>query len=90
MNIAVGTLIGAPIALARCTKRELVRQTKEAYTLGGVPKPLGYLTAGAFGIPSGILCGAWYGAADAVADSVANSGDEPLSKAVISLDKLVF
>ena len=88
-GIVVGTLVGTPIALARCTKRELVAQTKLCYDLGGVPKPIGYITAGAFGIPSGIMCGAWYGAADGVADSVVNS-KEPFGKASLSLDKLTF
>jgi ABC-type nitrate/sulfonate/bicarbonate transport system permease component len=91
---AVGTVLGAaigtPIALVRCTKRELVKQTKECFTLGGVPKPLGYVTAAAFGIPSGIICGAWYGAADGIADGVANSKDSPFNKGVFSLDKLSF
>ena len=39
LSFAVGTAVGIPIALARCTKRELVKQTKEAYSLGGVLKP---------------------------------------------------
>jgi hypothetical protein len=86
-SVAVGTLVGTPIALVRCTKRELVKQTKECYTLGGVPKPLGYVTAAFFGIPSGILCGAWYGVPDGLADACVNS-DEPFGKASFSLEEL--
>jgi hypothetical protein len=88
--IGVGTTVGTPIALARCTKREVAKRTKECFDLGGVPKPLGYVTAGFFGIPSGIFFGAGCGAFDGVLDSVVNSGDEPLNKGSLSLDKLYF
>jgi len=88
--VTVGTAVGTPVALVRCTKREVVNKTKEAFDLGGVPKPLGYLTAGFFGIPSGILSGAATGALDGVLDSVANSSDEPFNKGSVSMDKLVF
>jgi hypothetical protein len=88
--VTVGATVGTPVALARCTKREVVKRTKECYSLGGVPKPLGYVTAGAFGIPSGIFFGAGVGAVDGVLDSVVNSGDEPLNKGSLSLDKLYF
>ena len=89
-SFAVGTAVGTPIALVRCTRRELARQTKEAYTLGGVPKPLGYVSAAVFGVPSGVLCGAWYGTADGVADSWVYSKDSLFSKDTFSLEKLVF
>ena len=83
----VGTAVGTPIAVVRCTKREIKRRTKEAYDLGGVPKPLGYLSAGLFGIPSGLFCGPIIGAGDAVADSLTN---DPFSKGSFSLEKLEF
>ena len=86
--ITVGTAVGTPVALVRCTRREVVNKTKEAYDLGGVPKPLGYLSAGFFGIPSGILSGAVVGTADGVLDSVSNSKD--LDRSAISLEKLAF
>ncbi len=86
----IGTAIGTPIALVRCTGRELVRQPKEAYKLGGVPKPLGYVSAAFFGIPSGFLCGAGYGVSDGVADSWLAAKDAPFSKASFSLDKLAY
>ena len=86
-----GTAIGTPIALVRCTKRELVKQTKDAYQLGGVrPKQLGYVSAAFFGIPSGILSGAFCGVSDGVADSWINSKDAPFGKESFSLDKLEY
>ncbi len=85
-----GAAIGFPIAWVRCTQKELVRQTKTAYQLGGVPKPLGYLSAGFFGIPSGILSGGWSGAFNGLADSWVGSKDGEFSKENISLDKLVL
>jgi hypothetical protein len=81
----------APIALVRCTKRELVKQTKDAYQLGGVrPKQLGYVSAAFFGVPSGILSGAFCGLSDGLADSWINSKDAPFGKESFSLDKLEF
>ena len=88
--VAVGSTVGFPIALVRCTKRELINRTKEAYELGGVPRPIGYITAGFFGVPSGLICGGIIGTADSIADSVKNSGGEPFNKASLSLDELVF
>jgi hypothetical protein len=86
-----GFAIGTPIALVRCTKRELIKETKEAYTLGGVrPKVLAYATAAFFGIPSGAMSGIWYGAIDGTADGWVYSKDKPFSKATFSLDKLAF
>jgi ABC-type nitrate/sulfonate/bicarbonate transport system permease component len=90
VSLAVGTAIGTPVALIRCTRREIARQTKEAYTLGGVPKPLGYVSAVFFGVPSGVLSAAWYGTADGIVDSWINSKDEPYSKSSFSLKKLAF
>jgi hypothetical protein len=87
---AIGTLVGTPIALVRCTKRELVKQTKEAYTLGGMPKPLGYITSGFFGVPSGIMCGVWYGTFDGAIDGYVNSKDTMFNKGTFSLDKLEY
>jgi cyanate permease len=86
----LGTAIGTPIAIARCTHREIVKRTKEAYELGGMPKPIGYATAAFFGVPSGIAFGAGVGAADGVVDSWTNSEAEPVNKGSISLDKLYF
>jgi hypothetical protein len=86
-----GTAIGTPIAVVRCTKRELVKQTKDAYKLGGVrPKALGYVSAAFFGIPSGLLSGAVCGVSDGVADSWASSKDEPFGRKSFSLDKLEY
>lgn len=86
-SFAVATAVGTPIALTRCTHRELIKQTKEAYTLGGMPKPMGWVTAALFGVPSGVLCGVWYGLSDGVADSWVGS-EQPFSKDSFSLDKL--
>ena len=90
VSFTVGTAIGTPIAVIRCTGRELVRQPQEALKLGGVPKPLGYLSAAFFGIPSGLLCGAGYGVSDGFADSWLAAKDAPFSKASFSLDKLAY
>lgn len=90
LSFAAGTAIGTPIALVRCTKRELVKQTKEAYSLGGVSKPLGWITAGFFGLSSGVLFGVGLGISDGLADSWVNSGDAPFSGKSFSLDDLVF
>ena len=90
VSFTVGTAVGTPIAVARCTHRELIKQTKEAYTLGGVPKPLGYVSAAFFGIPSGFLSGAWSGVTNGVSDSWVGSKDEPFGKESFSLDKLEF
>lgn len=86
-SFAVGTAVGTPIAVTRCTQRELIKQTKEAYKLGGVPKPFGWVTAAFFGLPSGVVCGIWYGVSDGVADSWVGS-KKPFSKDAFSLDKL--
>lgn len=86
----VGTAVGTPIAVVRCTHREVIKRTKEAYQLGNVPKPVGYVTAGMFGIPSGILFGLGVGAADGVVDGIKHSSDEPLNKGSVSLDELYF
>ncbi|MBU6454905.1 MAG: hypothetical protein KGS72_24260 [Cyanobacteria bacterium REEB67] len=86
-----GFVVGTPIAMVRCTKRELIKETKEAHTLGGVrPKVLSYATSAFFGIPSGAMSGVWYGVIDGTADGWVNSGDKPFSKATFSLDKLTF
>jgi hypothetical protein len=90
LAFTIGAAVGTPVALVRCTRRELIKQTKEAFNLGGVPKPFGYITAGAFGIPSGVLYGAGYGTADGVADSLLNAKDAPYSKDSFSLEKLAF
>jgi hypothetical protein len=88
-SFVVGTFVGTPIALVRCTHTELKKRTKEAYDLGGVrPKPLAYLSAGFFGIPSGLLSGVWSGALNGVSDSWRNSKDAPFSKDSFSLEKL--
>jgi len=90
-SFTVGTAIGTPIALVRCTKREVIKQTKDAYKLGGVhPSQLGYLPAAFFGIPSGIFCGVCCGVSDGLADSWVNSKDAPFGKETFSLDKLEF
>lgn len=90
-SFAAGAAIGTPIALVRCTKREVVKQTKVAFNLGGVrPKPLGYFSAAFFGIPSGIMSGAICGLSDGVLDSVRGAKDEPFGKESFSLDKLTF
>jgi hypothetical protein len=90
-SFTVGTAIGTPIALVRCTKREVVKQTKEAYKLGGVhPSQLGYLPAGFFGIPSGIIFGVFCGVTDGLADSWVNSKDAPFGKESFSLEKLEY
>lgn len=89
LSFVVGTAIGTPIALVRCTRIEVKKRTKEAYDLGGVrPKPLAYLSAGFFGIPSGILSGAWSGALNGVSDSLKNSKEVPFSRDCFSLEKL--
>lgn len=89
-SFTIGTAVGTPIAIARCTHREVIKRTKEAYQLGGCPKPIGYVTAGFFGIPSGIFFGAGVGAADGVVDSWTHSKDEPLNKSSLSLEELKF
>ena len=87
----VGAAIGTPIAVVRSTHKELIKQTKVAYDLGGVrPKPLAYASAAFFGIPSGIVSGAWTGVTNGVSDSWVNSKDAPFSKESFSLDKMVF
>jgi hypothetical protein len=88
LAFATGAVVGAPIALVRSTRKQLVYQTKEAYTLGGLYPPLGWATAGFFGVPSGILCGVGYGLGDAVVDSYVNANDAPFSKASFSLEKM--
>lgn len=88
-SFVVGTAIGTPIAMVRCTHIELKKRTKEAKDLGGVrPKPLAYLSAGVFGIPSGILSGVWSGTFNGISDSWRNSKDAPFSKETFSLDTL--
>jgi hypothetical protein len=88
---AVGFAVGTPIALVRCTKRELIKETKEAYTLGAVrPKVLAYATAVFFGVPSGAMSGIWYGAINGTADGWAYSKDKPFTKGTFSLDKLEY
>jgi hypothetical protein len=86
----VGATFGTPLALIRCTKREVISQTKVAYTLGDAPKPLHYLTAVFFGVPSGVMYGAFWGTANGVADSWVNSDDTAFSKSSFSLEKLTF
>lgn len=86
----VGTAVGTPVAIARCTHREVIKQTKVAFDLGDMPKPFGYVTAGFFGIPSGILFGVGCGSADGLADSWINAKDAPYSKDSFSLAKLKF
>ena len=88
-SFVVGSAVGTPISFVRCMHRELIKQTKEAYTLGGMPPPLGWVTAGLFGIPSGVLCGVWYGSTDGVIDGWVGS-KEPFSKQAFSLDKLEY
>jgi hypothetical protein len=88
-SFVVCTFVGTPIAWVRCTHTEIKKRTKEAYDLGGVrPKPLAYLSAGFFGIPSGLVSGIWSGALNGVSDSWRNSKDAPFSKDSFSLEKL--
>jgi hypothetical protein len=88
LAFATGAVVGTPIAVVRSTHKQLVYQTKEAYRLGGLYPPFGWVTAGAFGIPSGVLCGVGYGLGDGVMDSLDNVKDAPFSRASFSMEKL--
>jgi hypothetical protein len=91
VSFTVGAAIGTPIAVVRSTHKELKKQTKVAYDLGGVrPKPLAYASAAFFGIPSGFASGAWTGVFNGVSDSWVNAKEAPFSKGSFSLDKMEF
>ncbi len=88
-SIVVGAAVGMPVALFRCTHRDFVRAINDASTIGGVPKPLGNITAALFGIPSGFLSSGWDTVINGMGDSIANA-DKPFSKDCFSLGKMLF
>ncbi|GEM_PF-3185283 len=82
----VGTLVGTPVAWARCTRREIVIATRDL--TGEHTNPLIVAPCGVLGVPAGIIGGALYGAINGICDSWSNSADHPYSKDAYSLGTL--
>ncbi len=88
-SFVICSVVGTPIAIGRCLKREIPVRIKEANDIGGVPKKMGsYFYDAFFGIPSGIMSGVCFGVCDGVYDSYVGMEDAPFSQKSISLEKL--
>ena len=88
-SFVICSVVGTPIAIGRCLKREIPVRIKETNDIGGVPKKFGsYFYDAFFGIPSGIMSGVCFGVCDGVYDSYVGMEDAPFSQKSISLEKL--